>query len=395
MGGAEVVMHSTADGLRGRGHTVELFTVESVPGHRRTPVSYIHNLRACRALRQTISTFRPDVIHLHNFYHELSPAILGVIAAWKSVRRKENAPARVVMTAHDFNLVCPSPGLTEFRDGRRLSLAPERVPISPLELLRCNWDDHSRLRSLLRVVQRVWNYTLRSQLDVIDLVLCPSAFLASVLRRTGLPVAVLSNPAPQPEVASLSSRSSGPGTSLSLIFAGRLEPEKGLSEFLRAVPLAQLWTLEVIGQGRDLEACEALLVSRPGLADRVRLRGRLSREATLGAMGQAHALLLPSVWHENQPTVMLEALSRGASLLVASGGGMREIVDQSGVGEVFSHDPHSIGAALARLIASLHRGTLNTFDVSGYLNDRALDRYLDRLVNYFIDSREDQRSDAP
>ncbi len=388
-------MHSTADGLRSRGHAVELFTVESVPAHRRTPVSYIHNLRACRALRQTIATFRPDVIHLHNFYHELSPAILGVIAAWKSVRRKENAPARVVMTAHDFNLVCPSPGLTEFRDGRRLSLAPQRVPISPLELLRCNWDDHSRLRSLLRVAQRAWSYTLHSRLSVIDLVLCPSAFLASVLQRSDLPVAVLSNPAPQPEATPASTRRSGPGTSLSLIFAGRLEPEKGLSEFLRVVPLAQPWTLEVIGQGRDLEACDALLHARPGLADRVRMRGRLSREATLAAMSQCHALLLPSVWHENQPTVMLEALSRGASLLVASGGGMQEIVHDSGVGEVFSHDSHSIGAALARLTASLHRGTLNTFDVSQYLNDRAIDRYLDRLTSHFLTSSNDQGSDAP
>lgn len=382
MGGAEVLMHTTADGLRSRGHAVELFTDQSVHGHRRTPVSYVHNRLARRALQRTIASFHPDVIHLHNFYHELSPAILGPIAAWKLARRKQNLPSRVIMTAHDFHLVCPSPGLTEFRSGRRIRLDAQSIPLQATDLLRRNWDEQSRLRSLLRVVQRVWNYTVCSRQRVIDLVICPSAFLASVLRRAGFPVTVLSNPTPAVSSISSHPRARGQGVELGLVFAGRLEPEKGLSVFLQAVPMAQPWTLDVIGDGRDAEACTAVLKARPGLSDRVRMLGKLPREATLDAMSRAHALLLPSIWHENQPTVMLEALSRGASLLVADGGGMQEIVHASGVGEVFSHNPHSIGAAISRLSAAAQRGTLNSFDVTEFLGARSLERYLDQLTAY-------------
>jgi len=43
--------------------------------------------------------FRPDLAHIHNFNHQLTPSILYALA-----RRK----IPVVMTMHDYKLVCPS-----------------------------------------------------------------------------------------------------------------------------------------------------------------------------------------------------------------------------------------------------------------------------------------------
>src|SRR5690606_35996514 len=72
-GGAEVLVERLVELQRNRGHDARLFTSEDVRGHRRTPLSYISNGRACRALRAYLRGFEPQVIHLHNWYHELSP----------------------------------------------------------------------------------------------------------------------------------------------------------------------------------------------------------------------------------------------------------------------------------------------------------------------------------
>src|SRR5438445_178118 len=67
---------------------------------------------------------------------------------------------------------------------------------------------------------------------------------------------------------------------LHLVFAGRLEPEKGLHEFLQALPEDFDARLNVIGAGSELKPCQELS-SRRGWTDRVAFLGRLSHEETL------------------------------------------------------------------------------------------------------------------
>ncbi len=59
----------------------------------------IYSLEAKRKLEELIKTERPDVAHLHNIYHQLSPAIIGVL-------KKHKIP--MVMTLHDYKLICPN-----------------------------------------------------------------------------------------------------------------------------------------------------------------------------------------------------------------------------------------------------------------------------------------------
>src|SRR5438094_10343440 len=72
-GGAEVVMSRTMMLLRQAGVLVDTFTCNDLSDQRRTPWRYISNSEACNALTVKLQAFRPDVVHLHNFYHVLSP----------------------------------------------------------------------------------------------------------------------------------------------------------------------------------------------------------------------------------------------------------------------------------------------------------------------------------
>ena len=92
--------------LQSRGIEVDLFTNDDVEGHRRTPLSHIESSKSKKALAERLAAYQPDVVHLHNFYHVLSPGILAVL---DSYRKKHSV--RIIMTAHDHHLLCPNSGM--------------------------------------------------------------------------------------------------------------------------------------------------------------------------------------------------------------------------------------------------------------------------------------------
>lgn len=359
-GGAEVVVRRTREGLESRGIETSLFTVNDVPGHRRTAMSYLHNEKACAALEERLKAFKPSVVHLHNFYHELSPAILGTLGEWKAAA----GGRRVVMTAHDFHLVCPNSGLTYFRsDAPVTTSATECTDVG--YLISKRWDRRGIVTGMMKLAQHLISYRIRELREAIDLCLCPSAFMAQEFGAAGLPVRVVSNISPEPRATAKSA-----DTILRLIFAGRLEPEKGLLQFLAVAPVELPWALDVVGEGEQAAACRTMAEER-GLASRIRWLGRLAHADTMARIGSADVLVLPSIWPENQPLVLLEALAMRTSLLVSDLGGMREIVRGSGVGETFMpRDGGSLAGALQRLSERKQAGTLNAFDAREYLEAR-------------------------
>src|SRR5437660_8291829 len=93
-GGAEVLLGRTVHLLRAAGAEVGLFTCADLPDRHRTAYRYLDNPVARRALADRLAAFRPDVVHLHNFYHVLSPGILAELQHYRAGR-----PIRIVMTA--------------------------------------------------------------------------------------------------------------------------------------------------------------------------------------------------------------------------------------------------------------------------------------------------------
>src|SRR5438552_784043 len=82
-GGAEIVMARTVALLRQHGVTTDTFTAAHLGPARRTPWRYVDNAHARLTLAEKLAAFRPDVVHLHNFYHVLSPGILATLADCK------------------------------------------------------------------------------------------------------------------------------------------------------------------------------------------------------------------------------------------------------------------------------------------------------------------------
>jgi glycosyltransferase involved in cell wall biosynthesis len=368
-GGAEVLMTRTVELLRHAGWDTRTFTIADLPDPCLTPLRYLNNRPARSSLRRILTDFAPAVVHLHNYYHVLSPGILSELR-----RFKRRNGVRVVMYAHDYHLVCPNSGASWFRKGNVELADLDRVR-SWGYLLGRRWDYRGWAYSILKLAQHILAYRLRDLRTTIDLVLCPSRFMQAAIDRAGRPTIHFPYPNPQVELR----RATRP-SQLTLIFAGRIEPEKGLVEFLKMLPSDFAGRFLVVGDGVDRVAAESI-VQRRGLAARVEFVGRRPHAETMTLIAGAHVLVLPSRWYENYPLSMLEALALGTNLLVADRGGMREIVEDAGVGFRFAPDNSASVAEQLKGIATAHAaGTLNRFDASEFLTSRNEAAYLERLL---------------
>lgn len=365
-GGAEVLVRTTMALLEQRGVETSLFTPDDVPGHRRTPLSYVEGAAVRRTLRRVIESERPDVVHFHNIYHRLSPACLDAARG-----------TRVVMTAHDYHLVCPNSGFCAYPGGRREVVDPGRVGRVGYLLSR-RWDERTWSHGAMKLAQHVWNYRIRDRRRAIDRLICPSRVLEGLMRSAGLPAVFVPYPIP-PAPAANGHR---PDV-LRLVFAGRVEPEKGLAPFLAALPRDLDAEVLVVGDGSDVERSRAV-ARDAGLAERVRFVGTKSREETMKLIAASHAMLLPSLVYENCPLSLCEALAVGTNIVTCDRGGMREVVESSGVGFMFSpEEPGSVRAAMERVRGAFLDGTLNRFDASAFLDDRSETRYVERLMEVY------------
>jgi glycosyltransferase involved in cell wall biosynthesis len=130
------------------------------------------------------------------------------------------------------------------------------------------------------------------------------------------------------------------------VFLGRLTAEKGLSVLLEAWTRLELSIpLKIAGDGplrAELEAC----AKGRGLTD-VQFLGRLGRSEAIETIKRARFLVLPSLWYEGFPMVLVESFACGVPVLASRLGAMEELVQHGRVGLHFTPGEPSDLAAKA------------------------------------------------
>ena len=64
----------------------------------RLATSFVHSREALRKLERLLIQEKPDIAHLHNIYHQITPAIIPLLKSYG---------VKVVLTLHDYKLICP------------------------------------------------------------------------------------------------------------------------------------------------------------------------------------------------------------------------------------------------------------------------------------------------
>jgi len=136
------------------------------------------------------------------------------------------------------------------------------------------------------------------------------------------------------------------------LYVGRLDPSKGLEMMLQAAQAAQTkapFDLDILGSGMLEERLRQSYANTPW----VHFHGSVDQETIADFMSRATALLVPSLWLENAPTVIVHALFAGLPVIASHIGGIPEHVDDGATGKLLPTGDESAWAAeLARIVAS-------------------------------------------
>ncbi|MEZ0074725.1 glycosyltransferase family 4 protein [Planotetraspora sp. GP83] len=287
---------------------------------------------ARRGIARVIEDFKPDVAHLHNIYHQLSPSVLSALS---------NAGVPVVMTLHDCKLVCPS---YSFLDHGNVCTACVGGSLREAVRRRCK-DDSLGASAVLAT--ETWLHRRFRAYDAVNVFISPSRFLAGQLTRADVypdRLRILDN-FTDPTSVPPKSEPGGP-----LVCVGRLHEGKGIDTAIRAMGLLGADArLVIAGDGPERETLERMAADvAPG---RVSFLGQRSRQEVLELFRSATALLVPSRWHENQPMTVIEAFSCGVPVIGTALGGMGELIIDGATGRLIPPgEPMELASAALALL---------------------------------------------
>lgn len=350
-----------------------LFDNASIPdphglaGNLGLAASAIWSRSAERDVRRAFRTQRPDVVHVHNTFVAASPSV------YRAVPRRS-----VVQTLHNYRLVCPV--ATAFRDGRPCTDCVGRSVALPAVVHAC--VGHSRARSAVAAATTSVHRAIGTFDGGIGAYIALTGFQRALMIEGGLPadrIRVIPNfHEPDPGAAGPGAADPG-GTdpargdgAAAVLYVGRLATEKGV-EVLMAAAARQPGLVRIAGDGPL-----AARVRRAADAGDVVYLGRISAPAVRTELRRARALVVPSLWFEGFPLVVLEAYAAGTPVIASRLGSLGEIVEDGMTGLLVPpNDPVELGtrirwatdhpAELAALGAGARHAYLDRYRGSSHL----------------------------
>jgi glycosyltransferase involved in cell wall biosynthesis len=271
--------------------------------------------RVERAFAKVLADIQPDVVHFQHLLG-LSPNLF-----WQTVR----AQLPTVLTLQDYWYVCANTKL--------LTNDRELLCQGPNLWLNCARCAAAKLGAGVKWVSPILapalaarDLTLRRILQRADVIIAPSQFLRDTYVRLGAPVErtrTLAGGVHLPSVRPGPLREHGP---LRVLFMGSMLPLKGLHiliEAFNAMPTEA--ELVIVGDPkRDPDYAQRLyaLAQHPG----IRWLGPLARAAVWEQFSWADVVAVPSLWYENAPLVIQEALAMRRPVLTSRLGSLSEWV---------------------------------------------------------------------
>jgi glycosyltransferase involved in cell wall biosynthesis len=352
--GTEVYLFELMELMRSQGHAVALFSMANPRGE---PTAYdqhfmpyvdfkeesslwqkagnagraIYSREARRRIRGMIAEFRPDVAHVRNIYHHLSPSILWELKA-------QNVP--VLYHLNDFKLLCPSYNL--LNQGQSCEKCKggtfwHTVPSG------CYPGLGPRMALTAEAYFHRW---LGTYPKCVNLFLAPSQFVRDKFVEHGWDnskFAVL------PHFQKLHiMQEEHTATNAPMLYCGRLSAEKGVDDLLRSMQQVPHLRLIVAGEGPQRAELQKLAVTL-GLAN-VEFTGQVGAAERDSLIAQSRFTVLPSRAYETLGKTILESYAEGRAVVASDAGSRRELVHEGETGMLYrTGDTNALAAALGSL----------------------------------------------
>ncbi|MDX2072289.1 MAG: glycosyltransferase family 4 protein [Haliscomenobacter sp.] len=261
--------------------------------------SFIKTLKKIRG-------YRPDIIHLHNWHFAASPSVIFAAHVLKTP---------LVLTAHNFRLLCPSAIL--FNNGELfLESLKEKFPWTAIKIgvyrnssLQTFW-----LAFCVFVHKKLKTWQKVSKFIVL------SDFMKDIFLQSSFGIAAdkfvtKQNSIPDPIVWAKNGRGKH------FAFVGRLVVEKGIEVLLKAFANTE-FQLHIYGYGPLEQKVRDFAELHPNIS----FKGALPHENLFAELRKCSALIFPSIWYEGMPLTVIEGLSTGTPIIASNLGAMSTMI---------------------------------------------------------------------
>jgi len=348
--GTETYLFQVMELLRSKGHEVALFSM-SDPRGEPTPYDQhflpnidfkkqsgwfrkaelaahaIYSREARRRIRAMIAEFQPDIAHVRNIYHHLSPSILWELKA-------QSLP--VIYHLNDFKVLCPNYNFVAYGEvceackGGEFWRALQK---------KCYPGWSARMALVTEAYVHKWLGTYRK---CVDCFLAPSEFVKNKFIEHGwdAPRFKVLPHFQEPKKVTVRRGEGAP-----LLYFGRMSKEKGVADLLRAMQRLPHLRLLVAGEGPERVGLEELTKAL-GLAN-VTFAGHLGDAELERAIADSRFTVFPSHAYETLGKTILESYAQGRTVVATDLGSRRELVREGGTGLLYQPgDVDQLAAAL-------------------------------------------------
>ena len=309
---------------------------------------------------KTLKEFKPDIVHVHNFFPLISPSVFHAC-------KKYNVP--VVQTLHNYRLLCPAG--TFLRDSEVCELCMDD---NMLNAIKFGCYRGSRTQTVPLVAMVKFNEYIKTWKEHIDQFICLSEFAKNKFINGGFDERKISI---KPNFVNDEIPELNFQREKILLYVGRLSKEKGVKYLLEAwasLKDKQGYKIVIIGDGPESSELERTYSDLD-----VVFLGKKNSSEVMEYINKSKFLVVPSIWFEGFPMTIVEAFSVGTPVISSNIGTMTEIIKDNINGKKFEvKNTVSIANVLNEMM-SLEKNNYNEM-VSSTL--KIYNRYYSKEKNY-------------
>lgn len=301
-GGEDTYVDNLVELLKKDGRQVKTYIkdsrkIKSLTDKIKTGFGLFWNFQTSRELAKIVEEFKPDIAHFHNIYPLISPTAYYICKKYR---------VKIIQTIHNYKFVCPKNSL--FRGGKICELCVTKSFAYPSIMYGCYHN--SKLASLIYSLAFFF-HKLIGTFNLIDTYIFPSPFTQEYyLKYVSIPKSktvvlpyFVVPPQETPQVI--------PQQDF-FLYVGRLSEEKGISQLLETFKDLPKLKLKVIGDG----PLKGDLVKKYGKSKNIFFIPFIKQSEVFLQMKQSRAVIVPSLWYEVQPNVILEAIACNRPLYI-------------------------------------------------------------------------------
>lgn len=389
--GTEAYLFDLLDLLREAGHEVAIFAMDcgdgSDRGYRqylvpridfkearqslwtctRKAVHAVYSLSVRRMLAEAIEDFRPDIVHVRNIYHHLSPSVL-----WEC--RARNVP--VLYQVNDLKVICPTNTLVAQGEACELCRGGAFWHVAAQGCY-----GGSRSAALVLMAEAYIHKWLKTYSKCVTRIIAPSEFVRRKLLDNGWASEDIDVLYHFQKVAKASDDPSDPNAPI--LYFGRLSREKGVADLLAAMQRHAHIPLMIAGEGPQRSELETL--ARDLRLVNVRFVGRLEGADLGHAIAASRFTVFSSHAGEVLGKSILESYAHGKPVIATDLGSRREIVIEGETGILYESGNVD---ELAKKIAGLYgdSGLIEKLGAQGrnlIIDRHSPEEHLSRLTHIY------------